>query len=384
MQTGPRRDDSEKATVTAAATTATTTTPGKTTRRYLKRGIGKTLPISGGFGKPEAGNGTPRATPIVRNLLVTDDVFDGPHGAKGGVGRFGEMGSGSLRRSHRFLNRSLRQCNIFLMEIRSTFSQATRINVRALLRYAPTLLIMTIFLPELARAQEGVVLLHGLCRTAKSMASMEAFLKKSGYIVVNSAYRSRTDSIEPLSEKAVGEALQSSALKECPQIHFVTHSLGGILVRSYFSRHFDPRLGRVVMLGPPNQGSEVVDKLGGWWAFKALNGRAGLELGTSDQSTPNRLGRVNFELGVVAGDRSINWINSLMIKGPDDGKVSVERTKVDGMKEQVVVHTTHPFMMKNRKVQRYTLHFLRTGSFQDRVATPAQTSRAGFVVVVPR
>lgn len=120
------------------------------------------------------------------------------------------------------------------------------------------------------------------------------------------------------------------------------------------------------MLGPPNQGSEVVDRFSTWKIFKSLNGPAGGELGTDNNSAPNQLGRVNFELGVVAGDRSINWINSLMIEGPNDGKVSVESTKVEGMKEQVVVHTSHPFMMKNKDVLRLTLNFLRWGTFKSR------------------
>lgn len=212
-------------------------------------------------------------------------------------------------------------------------------------------------------AQEGVILLHGLCRTSASMSSLEVYLSQNGYLVLNCAYKSRTGSIEELSTTVIDEALASNKLNCCMRIHFVTHSLGGILVRSYFSRNTDSRLGRVVMLGPPNQGSEVVDRIGQWRVFKFLNGPAGNELGTHDQSVPNQLGSVNFELGVIAGDRSINWLNSLMIQGADDGKVSVERTKVKGMKEHIVVHTAHPFMMKNKKVLRCTLSFLRFGTF---------------------
>jgi pimeloyl-ACP methyl ester carboxylesterase len=213
-------------------------------------------------------------------------------------------------------------------------------------------------------AQEGVILLHGLCRTAASLSVMEKFLRREGYVVLNVGYPSRTDTVEHLSDAAIGAALASATLKDCTRIHFVTHSLGGILVRSYFSRKTDPRLGRVVMLGPPNRGSEVVDRLGGWWLFRRLNGPAGSELGTGPSSTPNRLGPVGFELGIIAGDRSINWINSLLIPGADDGKVSVERTQVEGMKEHLVLHATHTFMMRNTKVLRYTLNFLHAGSFK--------------------
>lgn len=216
---------------------------------------------------------------------------------------------------------------------------------------------------------EGVVLLHGLCRRASSMNRMGKHLESSGYVVVNAGYPSRKMGIVELSEQTLSMILNDPRLASCARVHFVTHSLGGILVRRFFSQHDYEKLGRVVMLGPPNGGSEVVDKLNKWWLFKLINGPAGSELGTVSQSVPNNLGKVEFELGVIAGDRSINWINSCFIKGPDDGKVSVERTKVDGMRGHVVVHATHPFLMKNRKVIELTKRFLRSGSFGGNLST---------------
>lgn len=210
---------------------------------------------------------------------------------------------------------------------------------------------------------EGVILLHGLARTAASMRPLEKALTAAGYVVLNVDYRSRTQAIEPLSAEAIGAALKDERLRDCAKVHFVTHSLGGILVRQYFATHRDPRLGRVVMLGPPNRGSEVVDRLRGWGVFRSLNGPAGQQLGTDPQSAPNQLGSVTFELGVIAGDRSVNWINSLMIAGPDDGKVSVENTKVAGMKEHLVLHVTHPLMMRDREVIAAVHAFLKTGRF---------------------
>jgi pimeloyl-ACP methyl ester carboxylesterase len=195
------------------------------------------------------------------------------------------------------------------------------------------------------------------------MVRMEQALSKCGYHVLNVDYPSRTASIEKLSEEAIGPAVAVCQTNGATKIHFVTHSLGGILVRSYLQRHTIPNLGRVVMLGPPNQGSEVVDKLGSWWFFKKLNGPAGNELGTDKNSTPNQLGPANFCLGVIAGDRSINWINSLLIPGPDDGKVSVERTRLAGMADHRVIHAAHPFLMRNQTAIRQTIQFLRTGKF---------------------
>lgn len=210
---------------------------------------------------------------------------------------------------------------------------------------------------------EGIILLHGLCRRATSMNKLQRHLERSDYIVVNQPYPSTTAPIAELSEMAIGGALQDARLRSCKKIHYVTHSLGGILVRDYYQHHPHDRLGRVVMLAPPNQGSEVVDRIGAWRLFQRINGPAGNELGTDASSLPNQLGAVNFATGIIAGDRSINQINSLMIKGTNDGKVSVERTKVAGMTDHCVIHTAHPFIMKNKTAIALTLRFLQTGRF---------------------
>lgn len=214
-----------------------------------------------------------------------------------------------------------------------------------------------------ASAQETVILLHGLCRTSHSLAKMERTLTEAGYAVRNVAYPSRTASIQKLADDAIGKAVADCQRDGATKIDFVTHSLGGILVRNYLARQTLPSLGRVVMLAPPNQGSEVVDKLGGLLLFKWINGPAGKELGTDETSTPNQLGPANFPVGIIAGDRSINWINSLLIPGRDDGKVSVERTKLAGMSDHLVIHAMHPFIMRNHEAIRQTVQFLRTGSF---------------------
>jgi triacylglycerol lipase len=214
------------------------------------------------------------------------------------------------------------------------------------------------------QSSENVILLHGLCRTSRSMTKIERVLTQVGYTVHNVDYPSRTAHIQKLADDAIRKAVADCREDGATKIDFVTHSMGGILVRSYLSRHSVPDLGRVVMLAPPNQGSEVVDKLGGWFFFKWINGPAGNELGTDKNSTPNQLGPANYPLGIIAGDRSINWINSLaMIPGPDDGKVSVKRAQIAGMSDFKVIHTTHPFIARNNEVIRQTMAFLQTGKF---------------------
>jgi len=193
------------------------------------------------------------------------------------------------------------------------------------------------------------------------MRKLELALSKKGYSVHNVSYASTRNNIEQLAEEAIGPAL-----KLCPadrKLHFVTHSLGGILVRQYLLHHEIDNLGRVVMLGPPNKGSEVVDKLHDFPGFRFINGDAGLELGTGESSVPNRLGAANFDLGIIAGTRSINLILSRMIAGVDDGKVSVESTKLEGMHDHLEMEVTHPFMMRNSKVIEQVIHYLETGRF---------------------
>jgi triacylglycerol lipase len=208
-----------------------------------------------------------------------------------------------------------------------------------------------------------VILLHGLVRTDRSMEPIAAALEGAGYQVRNVAYDSRAGTVEEMAQRVLADALGAPGIADATRVHFVTHSLGGILVRAYLARNAIERLGRVVMLGPPNRGSELVDRLGSLALFGWINGPAGRQLGTGPESVPLQLGPVRFDLGVIAGDRTINGINSLLIPGPDDGKVSVERTRVDGMADHIVIHATHPYLMRNRVAIEQTLEFLRTGRF---------------------
>lgn len=225
--------------------------------------------------------------------------------------------------------------------------------------------MLMLMLSAAAQAKECVVLLHGLARTADSMTTLEERLVEEGFTVVNVDYPSTQHPIETLAGLAVGEGIAECARRSATRIDFVTHSMGGILVRMYLKANKRDDIGRVVMLGPPNQGSEIVDALKDLTVFELLNGPAGLQLGTGPADIPKALGPVDFELGVIAGTQSINLLLSTLLPGDNDGKVSVESTKVERMKDFVALPTTHPLMMRNQAVIDQTLHFLRHGQFKE-------------------
>jgi triacylglycerol lipase len=210
---------------------------------------------------------------------------------------------------------------------------------------------------------EAVVLLHGLARTEKSMDRMEKAVADHGYRVYSLSYPSRSKTVEQLAEEHLAPLIEQCQSNGPSRIHFVAHSLGGIVLRQYFATHTLTNAGRMVMLGPPNQGSEVVDKLGGLTLFQWINGPAGSQLGTASNALPQVLPVPPADVGIIAGTRSINGFLSMLIPGRDDGKVSVERTKLEGMEDFAAIATAHPFLMENEQAIAMTLSFLRHGSF---------------------
>ena len=222
-------------------------------------------------------------------------------------------------------------------------------------------IILGIFIVSEVKAS-CVILLHGLVRTSFSMRSIENALQKENYRVINIGYPSRKNSIEELAVSTIKSALQQCQNNQ--EINFVTHSLGGILVRQYLSEHDISNLNRVVMLAPPNKGSEVVDKLKNVPGFHFINGEAGLQLSANPNSLPNQLPDADFDVGIIAGNSSLNFIFASMISGENDGTVSVENTKLAGMKDHLVLPTNHTFIMYNKDVIKQVVYYLKHGQFK--------------------
>lgn len=208
-----------------------------------------------------------------------------------------------------------------------------------------------------------VVLMHGLIRSSTVMKRLEWAFAEQGYRVINLNYSSTKLSVEDAANDMLAKTLQEKIVDPNVHIHFVTHSLGGIILREYLANHTLTNLGRVVMIAPPNHGSELVDTFKGWPFFHFFTGPAGQELGTDPDSAPQRLGPAHFDLGVIAGDRTLNPFYSWFLPGPDDGKVSVSSTQLEGMDDFLIVHSSHTYLPWRKQVIEASLEFVAEGRF---------------------
>jgi pimeloyl-ACP methyl ester carboxylesterase len=219
---------------------------------------------------------------------------------------------------------------------------------------------------------DTVVLLHGLGLGKWSLWRVERALTRDGYHVVNFGYPSTRVPLETLAGEWLPAQLAARGIAPAstPRLHFVTHSMGGIVVRAWIAGgHAPANLSRVVMFAPPHQGTPLVDRIGGWWLFRAATGVNGRRLGTqATDAFPAKLGpwTSSAQLGVIAGDHTLNPLFSAWIPGPDDGKVPVAATRLDGMTDHCVLPYSHTWLQYRREPIAQVRAFLRTGRFEAR------------------
>lgn len=214
-----------------------------------------------------------------------------------------------------------------------------------------------------------VILLHGLVRTSNSLNTMESYLKNVGYSTVNFGYAS--------SRKKVGD--HAAALKsvidglgnEVTDIYFVAHSLGNLVIRRYLHEtedrlsggQGDPRIRRIVMIGPPNQGSKVARTFKNSQIFRACAGQSGDQLARDWDRLKPKLATPKVEFGIIAGGQSGDMLGNPLIRGKDDYTVSTEETKLIGATDFLVRPLLHGTMMNQPLVLEATARFFQHGYF---------------------
>ena len=215
-------------------------------------------------------------------------------------------------------------------------------------------------------SQETVVLLHGIGQIPHALFLLQRRLKREGYNVVNLSYPSTKISIEEIGKSLFQESLDKEFWIAKTKVHFVTHSMGGLVAACYLelNKSWIPRekLGRVVMMAPPHGGSEVADFLCDLPLYKWVFGPAGQQLTTQHQSEVQS--DIFYELGIIAG--RLEWpftLSSYLIPTASDGRVSVESTKLADMADHVSVKGSHTLMVNKKEVHDLIVSFLKEGKF---------------------
>ncbi len=208
---------------------------------------------------------------------------------------------------------------------------------------------------------EYVVLVHGILRSSAHMQPLADYLTECGYDVINIDYPSTHYPIEYLIDH-IAQDLDHLIMDKSRRVHFVGYSMGGLLVRGIVAQHRPEHLGRIVLIAPPNHGSEVANFWKNNILYQWLYGPAGQQL-TTDVDWEKIFGPVDDELGIIAGDRTIDPFSSYLIGIMNDGKVSVESTKLEGMTDHVIIAATHTFFPSNKEAQIQVCAFLKTGHF---------------------
>lgn len=217
---------------------------------------------------------------------------------------------------------------------------------------------------------EVVVTLHGLMRSRDVMQGLGDFLESEGQLTpVHVSYASTRRSLDDhaTSLARVIDNLGSDVTK----IHFVGHSLGNLVIRRYYGEasaaeprwKVDPRVGRVVMLAPPNQGAHAARIWRDNDLFELVTGPSGKQLGLEWKQVEPRLGRPSGEFGIIAGAHPGGPLGNPLLPGDDDLVLSVSETVLPGASDSITVPLHHGEIISNAEVKAYVLQFLQNGYF---------------------
>ena len=198
------------------------------------------------------------------------------------------------------------------------------------------------------------------------MGYLEKRCKNAGYVTENIGYTTFGKNVETISDKLLTKKILKYKKEGYEKIHFVTHSMGALIVRFFLQDHEIPEGSRIVMLSPPNQGTEIADSLKNDFFYKLLAGKVGKELCT-DSELILKLKNINYEVGIITGAKSYNLISSKMIPGRDDGRVSTERAKLSEMKDFLIVSKSHFTIKFDKYVADQVLLFLKFGCFNRKI-----------------
>lgn len=221
-----------------------------------------------------------------------------------------------------------------------------------------------------------VIVLHGIFRTSMSMALYDIALRCKGYDVLNITYPSLRHELPRLGEIVATKILKSKKFARASDIHFVTHSMGGVISRYVLggAETLREKTRSVVMLVPPNQGSEMADYAHNtkWMKplFRFFYGPAGQQLLTSYAVNYPAIG---CKVGVIAGTRSANMLGKKIFETGirHDGLISHDRMKIAGQSDLAEVRTTHTSILCSPHAIRETMIFLKTGRFSAPPEPPA-------------
>lgn len=191
------------------------------------------------------------------------------------------------------------------------------------------------------------------------------WLRKHGFEIVSVGYPALRLPVQALADRYLPPALEACGASNGRPVHFVTHSLGAIVLRQYLQDHSPPAGSRAVMLAPTNRGSEIADELRDLPPYQRLLGPAGQQLGTDEDALPGRLRPVDVEIGIIAGRRNVTPILGRYLPGESDGKVTVRSAALDEMDDFLVVEAGHTFIMYHPTVLRAVVRFLEAGSFEE-------------------